>query len=801
MNTQTARHRGKRATRTVARISEGLARVPAAALVAQLSVGLALVGLTVGLAGLGNRTIPKQELTYFLCFAGWLPLAFVVGAQLTAGLTANHGRRGAAALSALAAASALAVVLVARLTGPLGLQAAPVLVAGMTCWALAVAAVAWRPEAAGRLATVLARRPRGVWAAAAAAAVLGVVAVLPPRSLRPGAMALSLLLAALLTGALQWRKLRYRPRLMHALDVAVFGAIVLLIVDALGYLQYLPYDPYSLIPLAQGHPANLFDTPGVQAFALQLHEDFFMAPVNDVLHGRPMLVDTYSQYGVGLFYFLAAWFKLAPLGYGPLGLLCGVMTGLAYGCAYATLRVAGARASVAGVALGAAVLAFIYGAYSSITLYPSTGGLRWLWAYLLILVIVAGARRPAWRRRARSAALGILAVSAVWSIEMMVYALTVVVAAAGFEALVAEEQARERWRRLAVHIACAIGVCVTANLLLAVATRALSGRWPDWRPYLAFFLSYGGGDVLRIRAPLVHPWASFFGVAGIYFASALGLVTSCLSRPQFARERKATLMAVATCTAFGIVSLTYFTVNSDPGAMLAWSPPAIMVVVLWLTVAGDPRTAIPRLARVGALASGLWIAALLVVFAWPRTESKWGRSVLWQALPGTTGLRGNLKRQWSSPPLDPRSVEAAALLARHVPARQRVAVLMEPDLTVETLVRARRANALPVGDLIQDNLIRKYTQPRLDHAIGALKPGALMLVQLRPEPRIAPLEGSFPPLQRALARVRQRFALQVVATSQSRLSVVRLAPSPPPPSQHLPRARTTAGVRPQRPHG
>lgn len=748
----------------------------------QLGVGVALALAVLAAASLGEGTIPKQEVVYIVCFGACLPAGFLAGGQLAGALAARRSPAAVWALVELGAVGMSAVVLAARLASALGSSSAPVLIAGLASWTVAVTLAARRPSFLERFAAGWAARQRLAWGVAAAGAVLIVVALLPPRSLRPGPLALSLLAAAGLTlVASRWPTRGPRPGWVRVLDLVAAAAIVLVVVDALGYLQDLPYDPFALVPLIQRRPPGLLDTSVVQAFAQQLHEDFYLAPVNDVLHGRPMLVDTYSQYGAGAFYFLAAWFKLAPLGYGPLGLLSGVMTGAQYACAYATLRVAGCRPPVAVVALGAALVALVFGAYGSLTAYPSAGGLRFLWAYALILVVVAGVRWPAWRGRARAAAVAMLAVSAVWSLEAMVYGVTVVAAAAGFDALASGGEPRARWRRFGLGVTGVVGVCAAANLLLALAILASTGRWPDWRPYLAFFTAYGGGDVTALRTPLAHAWSAGFGVGAIYFASAIGLVNATVRCPRLVRERRAALAAVALCTAFGIVGLSYWVTHSIPDALLPVALPAIMVVALWVVLVRDLGVGLPPVARVGVLTFGLWLAALAVVFAWPEAAPKWRRSALWQALPGPPALRENVRRLWNSPRIDPRSAEAEALLARYLPGPQRVPVLMEPDLTVETLVRTRRANALPIGDLLQDALIRRHVEPRLDRAIDRLRPGTRMLVQLRPDPRAVPLEGSESLLQAALARVRRRFELRVIATSRSGLSIVRLAPPARPP--------------------
>ena len=78
---------------------------------------------------------------------------------------------------------------------------------------------------------------------------------------------------------------------------------------------------------------------------VQFHHDFLLGPANEVLHGHPMLAPTASQYGVTSIYLLAAWFQLAPIGYGTLGLLTGALTALWFGAGYGDPPPRGDRAA------------------------------------------------------------------------------------------------------------------------------------------------------------------------------------------------------------------------------------------------------------------------------------------------------------------------------------------------------------------------------------------------------------------------------------------------------------------------
>ena len=80
------------------------------------------------------------------------------------------------------------------------------------------------------------------------------------------------------------------------------------------------------------------------------HQDFYLGPANDIRHGRYMLVDDYSQYGVAVIYFLAALLAPLPFGYGTLrARRSGILTALLFAAVYVVLRVATRSLAFAGL--------------------------------------------------------------------------------------------------------------------------------------------------------------------------------------------------------------------------------------------------------------------------------------------------------------------------------------------------------------------------------------------------------------------------------------------------------------------
>ena len=129
-------------------------------------------------------------------------------------------------------------------------------------------------------------------------------------------------------------------------------------------------------------------------------------------------------------------------------------------------------------------------------------------------------------------------------------------------------------------------------------------------------------------------------------------------------------------------------------------------------------------------------------------------------------------------------LETEALVRRHWALGEPALVLLEPELTVETLLRTDRVNRLPIGHPEQDNLVLDEARPRVLRAVDRLRPGTLMLVAPASFGRPArPIAENTPEalvaLQKAaLDRIRARFGLQLVDSTPGGFAVMRLLARP-----------------------
>lgn len=692
-------------------------------------------------------------------FTVGVPVAIAGGAALAVRRRPD-GHQFDRAVAATAAFGSLATLLLGRLGTAVGVGASPVLLGGA-----AVLAIWLLTLASGRVVVIRPGLPMGV---ALGTGILAALTVTSDGWERPTVLLVAVPLAGLLLLTILVKPARPRARWAGlALDAGLAALLFLLVADVTVHLKSLPFNPYD--PALTGRH---FGSPAAMTALMQYHHDYYLGPANDLLHGRAMLVDTFSPYGVGLFYFLAAFFTVAPIGYGTLGLLAGVLMALQCVAGWAVLRLAGCRRMLAAVAMGAAVIGTVFPFYFSPAAFPSGGGIRFGLCWLLVLLAVGGARWPAGERMLRIMGAAVVAVASIWSLETFLAALATFTAGAALGALAFGGSRVTIVRRLGADLLRTLLGCLIAHAAFALATRVLAGSWPDWAGYFAHFQIYTlhGQGQLPIAA-----WSPGLALAGLYFASTVGLAVLVTRRNVLCAHRAA-LTATAVLTALGLAALMYFWGQSSASTLLPASLPGIVLAAVWASILADGSLGLGHWPRRMAVLAACWVAALAMIPGWDSTVHKWPRSALSHALPGE-GLRSSLEGLWRSPPIDPRAEEGRRLLDRPDARARSPVVLTSNDLTVETLIRADRANALPLTVPVEDALVPRRSVPRIDSAVERLPAGSIMLLEDRPMRPGAFYPIRLTPLQReALNRIGARFRLQELARTPSGLALYRLLP-------------------------
>ena len=558
------------------------------------------------------------------------------------------------------------------------------------------------------------------------------------------------------------------------LDVLVLLAVLALVPDL------LIFRPEAA---AAGDLAAALET-GI----VQFHHDFLLGPANEVLHGHPMLAPTASQYGVTSIYLLAAWFQLAPIGYGTLGLLTGALTALWFGAGYGILRLAGtARLLSAGrarrrdrrarlqphlsrrraAAVGPAAVRAADGAR------PLRGGRR-APAGAAPSVGCGGARRPG-------------PVGGVVARVVRLHGGRVrragVPPAPGWTPLPA--RGCGSLARAAVAGALA---CVAAHLVFALATLAASGALPDWGEYLVYLREFLFGTVGDLTYD-VERWTPGLVVGAGYAVSGLAIAELVRRDGELVRRERPALVALTGTTAYGIVLLSYYVDRSQSHILVHVALPALLTAALWLGLLLRAGPAVTPAARTGGLALGLTVAALVTAVAWSSAPERFPRTPFSEAAPGGSSLRASLDRLWHPPPLAPAAPAGARVLMERMPGEDASVLMVAPDLATEILLRSGRVDRLLLGDPWETSFVADDELPALRARVDALRPGDRMLMDaagrstlatLRADPARDPLTELLPdlaPLQAwALQRIIARYDLRPVAPAQDGFTVVELRP-------------------------
>lgn len=716
-------------------------------LVASFGIATAAV---VGLHGYTNRL---QWLLYVLALVLAIAMTFA-GSRCWERLRLAIGDEAASTVAGTLSALLAFAILAARLTGELvGDGSSAPVAAFLLAWVIAAGLAVGM--AGRRRSAALAGHRRSAWIAAAALTAASMLSFVHLDELTPAVTLLTLVAVPALLLLTQ-----RVPRLPRGVGTAI--DVVLVVVFGLAAIDVAAYLGGDL----------------ASALNYQVHQSFLLGPANDVLGGRAVLVDTFSQYGAGSIYALALAFLVVPIGYGTLSLLNGFLLAAAWGIAYAVIRLAGGTRAVAAIFVATGVLVTTITVFAPPSFWPQIGPLRFGMPLIPLLCETLAARHPDRRGPLRAISITAVALSAIWSVEVFIYTLTTFAAILAIQipskGLPLRDGARPAVRALLTALIASVG----AHLLFAAGTLIKTGEPPDWITYLKFFEVYLNSYTEPVY--LFKSWPAGALVGGLYAASMATLLLVGWRRADLIAARPALFAALAGTTGYGITTFTYAVSRgvSLPYVLL----PAFVLGALWLVLALDLAGGRDRLFAVGFAA---WSIALVIGTSWSTLHPGWDRSALAHAFPGGTGLVASTKLLWDSPPLDPTSAEAQELLGEEMPGDGPALVLTGPDLSTEILMRSRRINTLPLGQPAQSDLIRDRIAPLVEDAVNDLQPGDRMLVsrglldaELPPDPLDgAPTQFNLAPVPLqlyALGLIEDRFDLHRLGVDSDSFEVVEL---------------------------
>jgi hypothetical protein len=503
---------------------------------------------------------------------------------------------------------------------------------------------------------------------------------------------------------------------------------------------------------------------GLPELGLALDHNYFLGPANDVLHGHPMLVSTFSQYGVGLIDALAAVFLVVPIGYGTFTLLLSLLTVLLSVVIYVILRWSTQSQLIAIFGLAVAVSLYVFEEPSYYTYYPSTGVLRFGLPWLVIFWSLASARTARHRRLFDVLVLATVAVAVVWSGEAGVYCLGTAGALACLDAAVAEASARERMQMAVRRIAQLVAASLFGLLAFTLVTRVASGAWANWGAYLDYVRLYTTGG---LGALPIEPWSPGLALGAMYTVSAIAIVLLAVVRPGLVRERVVAFRAATGLTVTGVLVYTYYLDRAHPDNLIHISPPAVALLFVWLGIVRltfDSRVAV-------AVASGavIFLGAMILSSEREDIGLKYPHTALAAVLGSAPPLGSQLRAMWHNPVIDPTATHVVAFVSSLGSMRGGLTTLLTPSVETEALLRLGTANAVGASQPCQESLSAQGPG-RVAAAVRSLRPGGIVVIGTAPQDA-----GELLPIQQyTFVLLQRRFTLRKIATDGQGLQAFRM---------------------------
>ncbi|MBN1438638.1 MAG: hypothetical protein JW929_04435 [Anaerolineales bacterium] len=157
---------------------------------------------------------------------------------------------------------------------------------------------------------------------------------------------------------------------------------------------------------------------------LRSHAGSFLSTVSDVLHGNFVLVDTLSEYGVGVVYFLTAAFRIfrIPVSYPGFVFLLNILYLLQFALLFCILLNATRSLCLSLTGLAAVLFfAILAVTWPSMLCIPTQSPLRYGWSYLALAVRWVGLGRS--DRKWRICELALIGAAALWGLEAFAYTI------------------------------------------------------------------------------------------------------------------------------------------------------------------------------------------------------------------------------------------------------------------------------------------------------------------------------------------------------------------------------------------
>ncbi len=454
------------------------------------------------------------------------------------------------------------------------------------------------------------------------------------------------------------------------------------------------------------------------------HQNFFLGPANDILYGKDVLINSYSQYGLFMPYFLAFIFRihLVPMTYQGFTLFISGLYGLYYSVIYFFLRRMLYSQWLAIITIGA-LLFFNYLAvwWRFMPIIPAQGPLRFLWVYLILaaeILLNCTHISPKQEKIISLTELVIVGMTAIWSIEVFIYTLLTFLTCQFFRSLSSNQSTKEKIKQFLGKVGLILVTCLSFWFLFLVLIIIRSHQLPQFNEfinYLRFLTTYTYMDSTEESIYSVTDFIQRYWVIGpaVFFGTLFGCILYLFST-EIGWERKKNYSPIAGLTVFGVVQFTYFFVFSFTGHFALVCVPVIILAAFWLSelLRHDFPIHIKTSVAVGYIIIVSFFAMQYSFYV--TNDNRWSHTGLQYSIQYFASLLNNrvwpdnlTKRFMIYHPWNEETLEAEKLVNQYFKHEQEIPIFIESEDEVETLVRVGKAHIYPISN---PNLVQVVPQ-------------------------------------------------------------------------------------------
>ena len=511
------------------------------------------------------------------------------------------------------------------------------------------------------------------------------------------------------------------------------------------------------------------------------HENFYLGPVNALLHGKTMLVDVYSQYGVFLHEFLAFFFKLnfLPLNYQGLAFLVALFSMFQYILIYFLSRMLLKSPQFSLVILFIVLLMNLFATIGIFQSYPSIGPVRFGLCYILITIIALRLKYPARKSIFLWLEYGILGIASIWSFETFIYTGTIFFGIHGYEAITMANTVGDFFKRVALEFLKSILAIVLFHSIQALIIFLARGIWPNWAYYFEYIYLYSVAGIVSLPVDVWSPW---FIIVVIYFICLIyPFITRIITKEWDISFETQIILCFAS---FGIAQFTYYVGRSHPNALFHICVPAILIAGYGASqitksdhskYKGARYTSIFIVYATMALLGITYVPNLIKKI--PNTGFGFAYSILERQLTRNGSVMSifleTYNQLWHPKPTSLETAEAIELIKKYVPNKTRVMIFLpgkQAKTETEVLFITNKAHLYPVTDKVQDSISSHVSNFIVNYS-SDLETGDVIFLPTKPEMLLLP-PYEYPIM--VVLKLCGRFDLKEIESTKSGITAFRL---------------------------